>query len=258
MPHIDSLRQRSTRPLLWLMRGLIALLLALPGRAFALDVPPLVAHVNDSAGMLSEAERTQLEQQLTSYEQKSGNQFALLTIPTLAGDALESFSIRVVESWKLGQKGKDNGLLLLIVQKEHKIRIEVGYGLEGTLTDAFSSRVIRNVIVPAMRQGAVDAGVTQAFEALMKQASGEAVRLPDAPGSAEFHSADRDSNPLELLVLLLVFAPFVIIAMIRRRWGGGFSGYSGGGGFSSGGGNDGGGFSGGGGGFGGGGASGEW
>ncbi|MEO6599692.1 MAG: TPM domain-containing protein, partial [Polyangiaceae bacterium] len=136
MSHSDPQRRSSLRPFIWLLRVLTALLLVLPGTAFALDVPPLVAHVNDTAGMLSEGERAQLEAQLTEYEHKTGRQFALLTIPTLDGDALESFSIRVVEAWKLGQKGKDSGLLLLVVQKEHKLRIEVGYGLEGTVTDA--------------------------------------------------------------------------------------------------------------------------
>ena len=267
--------------MLWLQRALVALLLVLPGSAFALDVPTLVAHVNDTAGMLTEAERAQLEQQLTDYEHKTGRQFALLTIPTLDGDALESFSIRVVEAWKLGQKGKDSGLLLLIVKQEHKIRIEVGYGLEGTITDAFSARVIRNVLVPAMRAGQVEAGLGQAFDLLMKQAAGEDVAAPE--GAAD-PSHGRSSSPFGLLVILLIAAPILIpilIALSRGGggggrggfgggglgggrfggggWGGGFGGggWGGGGGFGGGGGG-GGGFSGGGGGFGGGGSSGQW
>ncbi|MET0792059.1 MAG: TPM domain-containing protein [Polyangiaceae bacterium] len=284
MSRSDSLRRRSLRPLLWLLQALAALLFVLPSVAFALEVPPLVAHVNDTAGMLSEAERAQLEQQLSAYEQKTGRQFALLTIPTLDGDALESFSIRVVEAWKLGQKGKDSGLLLLIVQKEHKLRIEVGYGLEGSITDAFSSRLIRNVLVPAMRAGRVEAGLEQAFDLLMKQAAGEDVA--GAEGVAP-QSGGRSSSPFGLLVLLLIAAPILIpilIAMGRggggggggrgggglggggggyRRGGfyGGFGGFGGGGGFGGfggGGGGGGGGFSGGGGGFGGGGSSGQW
>ncbi len=281
MSRSPSLRRRSPRPLIWLLRAVAVLLLVLPGRAFALDVPPLVAHVNDTAGMLSEAERTQLEQQLTDYEHKTGRQFALLTIPTLDGDALESFSIRVVEAWKLGQKGKDSGLLLLVVQKEHKLRIEVGYGLEGTVTDAFSSRVVRNVLVPAMRAGNVAAGLQQAFDLLMKQAAGEDVAAPEGAAPS---SGGRSSSPFGLLVILLFAAPVLIpilIALIRgggggggfgggggvgrgyRRggfYGGGFGGFGGGGfgGGGFGGGGGGGGFSGGGGGFGGGGSSGQW
>ena len=277
MNRAHSARRFSSRPLLWLLRALALLLLVLPGTAFALDVPPLVAHVNDTAGMLTEGERTQLEQQLTDYEHKTGRQFALLTIPTLDGDALESFSIRVVEAWKLGEKGKDSGLLLLLVKQEHKIRIEVGYGLEGTITDAFSSRVIRNVLVPAMRAGQVEAGLEQAFDLLMKQAAGEDVAPPE--GAADT-SQERSSSPFGLLVILLIAAPILIpilIALGRGRgggpggWGGGggfgggglggggFGGGSGGGGGDfGGGGGDGGGFSGGGGGFGGGGSSGQW
>jgi uncharacterized protein len=262
-------------------------LLVLPGSAFALDVPPLVAHVNDTAGMLNEGERSQLEQQLADYEHKTGRQFALLTIPTLDGDALESFSVRVVEAWKLGQKGKDSGLLLLVVQKEHQLRIEVGYGLEGTVTDAFSSRVIRNLLVPAMRAGNVAGGLEQAFDLLMKQAAGEDVAAPEAAAPA---SGGRSSSPFGLLVILLIAAPVLIPILIAigrggggpgggggfggggvgrgfRRGGfggggfggGGFGGGGfGGGGFGGGGGSDGGGFSGGGGGFGGGGSSGQW
>ena len=286
MSRSDSLRRCSPRPLIWLLRAVAALLLVLPGSAFALDVPPLVAHVNDTAGMLSEPERAQLEQQLSDYEHKTGRQFALLTIPTLDGDALESFSIRVVEAWKLGQKGKDSGLLLLVVQKEHQLRIEVGYGLEGTVTDAFSSRVIRNVLVPAMRGGQVAAGLQQAFDLLMKQAAGEDVAAPEA--ATPTSGGGRSSSPFGLLVILLIAAPILIpilIAMGRgggggggggfggggvgrgyRRggfygggWGGGFGGGGfGGGGFGGGGGGGGGFGGGGGGGFGGGGSSGQW
>jgi len=279
----DSKSPHRTAPaaLLWLLRAAFALLLVvLPSVASALDVPPLVAHVNDNAGMLTEGERAQLEQQLTAYERKTGRQFALLSIESLEGDALESFSIRVVEAWKLGQKGKDSGLLLLVVKKEHKLRIEVGYGLEGQVTDAFSSRVIRNVLVPAMRAGKTEAGLEQAFDLLMQKAAGEDPPTPE--GAAQPISGDgRSSSPLGWLVLLLIAAPIVIpvlVAMSRGgggRGGGGFGGGGfggglggggyrgggwgggfGGGGFGGGGG--GGGFSGGGGGFGGGGSSGSW
>lgn len=124
------------RLLLWLFSALLALLVQWPAVAQARDVPTLAAHVNDTAGMLSPDERAQLEAQLVAYEHKTGRQFALLTIDSLNGDALEDFSIRVVEAWKLGQKGKDSGLLLLVVKDDHKLRVEVGYGLEGTVTDS--------------------------------------------------------------------------------------------------------------------------
>ena len=160
-------RRPGFAPIFWLLWAAAFVWLLLPARASALEVPALKAHVNDNAAMLSESERAALEQKLTDYEQKTGRQFALLTVDSLEGDALESFSIRVVEAWKLGQKGKDSGLLLLAVKNDHKLRIEVGYGLEGSVTDAFSSRVVRNVLVPSLRAGNVFAGFDGAFTILM-------------------------------------------------------------------------------------------
>src|SRR6185436_3359338 len=110
----------------------------------------------DIAEMLSPTAEQQLEQKLSAYENNSQHQFALLTIDSLEGDALEDFSIRTVEAWKLGKKGKDDGLLLLVVERDRKLRIEVGYGLEGDITDAVSARVIRNVLGPALRAGTAE------------------------------------------------------------------------------------------------------
>jgi len=212
-------------------------------------VPPLTAHVNDTANLLSPSARAALEQKLSDYEQKNGRQFALLTIDSLEGDALESFSIRVVEAWKLGKKGKDDGLLLLVANKEHKLRIEVGYGLEGSITDAFSARVIRSVLVPAMRAGNAEGGINQAFALLMQKAAGEDVAAPE--GVAE--PRRRSSSPFGWLVLLFFISPILIpLVLARMRGGGGRGGPWGGGGGWGGGGFGGGGF--GGGGFGGGGS----
>jgi uncharacterized protein len=256
------------RALVWAFGLLLALVVQLPQTALARDVPPLQAHVNDTAGMLTPDERTQLEQKLAAYEQRTGRQFALLTIDSLDGDDLEGFSIRVVEAWKLGQKGKDSGLMLLVVKNDHKLRIEVGYGLEGTVTDAFTSRVIRNLLAPALRAGNVAAGLDQAFGALMAQAAGE-----DPPAGV---NALKDSDPapesgsshiVGWIVLLLVLSPILIPLLLfggragrggRGGWGGGGFGGGGFGGGGFGGGGGGGGFSGGGGGFGGGGSSGSW
>ena len=252
------------------LRGVLvlaSLLLSLlsSGAAFALEVPPLRGHVNDNADMLSSSAEQQLEQVLANYEAKTQQQFALLTINTLDGDALEDFSIRVVERWKLGQKGKDDGLLLLIVKDDRKLRIETGYGLEGEITDAFSARVIRNVIAPALRAGQAEQGIQQAFGALMQKASGQAV---DSKQLAPAPAKRRGPSLFGVIALLFVLAPFLLPLLLgsrrSRRGGiimgglggfGGFGGYSSGGGFGGGGG---GGFSGGGGSFGGGGSSGSW
>jgi uncharacterized protein len=270
----------ASRVLARLAQLLLVLLLWVPGTAFALDVPPLRAHVNDNADMLSPSAEAALEQKLTAYEQRSQQQFALLTIDTLDGDALEDFSIRVVEAWKLGRKGKDDGLLLLVVKNDRKLRFEVGYGLEGDITDAFTARVTRNVLTPALRAGKAEQGIDQAFDVLMKKASGEAV--PDVAVAPPKRPRREGPSPFGLVVLALFLLPFLLPLIFSRGRGrrggfmigglGGFGGYGGGWGGSGGGswggggggwgggggGGGGGGWSGGGGGFGGGGSSGSW
>jgi uncharacterized protein len=255
----------ASRVLAWLARLLCALVLCTPAVAFARDVPPLQGHVNDTADLLSPAAEQQLEQKLSSYEQRTQHQFALLTIASLDGDSLEDFSIRVVEQWKLGQKGKDDGLLLLVVPGERKLRIEVGYGLEGDITDAFSSQVIRKVLTPAMRAGNAEEGIVRAFDVLMPKAAGEAV-----PAGAVSSGGRKESkgSPFVLLGLLFFALPFLLPLLFLRGRSrgrgfmigglGGFGGYGGGFGGSGGGGGGGGWGGGGGGGFGGGGSSGSW
>lgn len=228
--------------------------------AAALPAPPLRnRRVNDNAGLLSPEASAKLEALLKSHEASSGQQFALLTVPSLEGDPIENFSLRVVEKWQLGKKGKDDGLLLVIAPKDRAMRIEVGYGLEGEITDALSSQIIREVLGPAFRQQNFAGGITQAFTLLIQAGGGEAVQVPTAAPSARRaprRSSGETDWPGILFSLLFIFFYF-----LRRLFGGGtgrggfysssgFSGYSGGG--SSGG------FSGGGGSFGGGGASGGW
>jgi uncharacterized protein len=229
--------------------------------ANALDVPPLTGHVNDYAKLLPIDRVRALEARLAEYERESGHQFALLTLASLEGEAIEDYSIHVAERWKLGNKGKDDGLVLLIVPSEHKMRIEVGYGLEGEIPDAVGARVIREVLAPAFRRDDYAGGIEAAFAVLMH------VGKPDGT-----HARRTPWAALPALLPLLLFFGITLLPMLlgggyRRRggywggWGGGFGGGFGGGyggGFGGGGGGGGGGFSGGGGGFGGGGASGGW
>jgi uncharacterized protein len=251
--------------------GLVVLLgLVLPVRsAFALEVPALRARVNDYANLLPADAEKRLEDRLSAFEQKTGNQFAVLTIESLEGDPLEDFSIRVVESWKLGEKKQDNGLLLLVVKRDRKVRVETGYGLEGSITDAVSSRVIRNVIAPAFRGGDYAGGIGQAMESLKTVASGGKLDLPEAAARPAQRQRKRGFDPgILLFVIFLIPLLLPLFSRGRRfgRGGGGFyGGYYGGGfgggsfGGGGGGGFGGGGFGGGGGGsFGGGGASGNW
>ncbi len=251
----------SLRGLLGVLRSVVGLgfgliLLLVAARARALEVPALRGRVNDYANVLPESARQSLEARLAAHEAKTGHQFAVLTLPSLEGDALEDFSIRAVEKWKLGHAKVDDGLLLLVVQREHKVRIEVGYGLEGHITDALSSRIIRNTIVPEFRRGDYAAGITQGMNALLG-ADGDAE--PGAPAPQSPPPSPGVPWPL------VMFLPILGLFWWLRRggygtrgpggygggyWGGGYGGGSWGGG--------GGGFSGGGGGFGGGGASGSW
>ncbi len=141
--------------------------------AVGLEIPVLSARVNDYAAMLSQATVQQLESMLTTLEQEESTQIAVLTITSLDGANLEEFSMKVVESWKIGQKGLDNGALLLIAKDDRKIRIEVGYGLEGSLTDLTAGRIIANIITPQFRNGNFNQGVIAGVNAMISAVHGE-------------------------------------------------------------------------------------
>ena len=140
--------------------------------AFALAVPPLTGRVVDLAHVLPSSTVESLTAQLAAHETQSSNQVAVLIVPSLEGESLEEFSHLVATTWKLGQKGTDNGVLLLVAMKERKVRIEVGYGLEGVLTDARSAHIIRNEIVPRFRAGDMAGGVTGGIDAIIKTIEG--------------------------------------------------------------------------------------
>jgi uncharacterized protein len=168
---------------------------ALPG--LALEVPPLKGRVNDYAAMLAPATVDQLDRSLAAFEQEQSTQIVVLTVASLAGDSLEDFSLRVAESWKIGRKGLDNGALLLIARDDRKIRIEVGYGLEGRLTDLAAGRIIRDVITPQFRNGSFDQGVINGVTVMMAAVKGEF--------SAEQIAAHRGDNQVDFESLLVPF-----------------------------------------------------
>jgi uncharacterized protein len=248
---------------------LCALLFALP--SWALSPPKLAGRVNDQAALLSSSEAQSLEKKLEAHEKATGQQFALLTVKSLEGDVIEDFAVRVFESWKLGKKGKDDGLLLLVALDDRKMKIEVGYGLEGVITDAVASRVIRGTLTPAFKSKDYGAGIERAFDALMARSGGDASAAPQP--AQETRPAPRFGQWFGFIVLFLLI-PFLHFMNRNTRFGqrrgpfgggfyaggmGGFgSGYRSGGGFGGGGFGGGGGFSGGGGSSGGGGASGGW
>ena len=251
---------------------LLALTVALAAPALALDVPPAPTRwMTDAAGILSPTEQDLLNRKLSDFEQETGAQFIIYTFPSLENESLEDFTIRAVERWKVGQKKYDNGLVLFIFVQEKKARIETGYGLEGTVTDALASRVIRESLAPPFQQGQYDRGLNAAADALMTAIRKGEQAVPPLErrqtGGQGQQGEDIGIFPV-LLILFIVF--FFIVPMLSRRRsgcggcmfpfifpGGGITFGGGGGGFS-GGGFGGGGFSGGGGGFGGGGASGGW
>jgi uncharacterized protein len=237
---------------------LLALLQLLPFRELcALPVPALTARVNDYASMLSPRARADIEAKLKQFEQEESTQIVILTISSLQGDPMEDFSIKVAESWKIGRKGTDNGALLIVSRDDHKVRIEVGYGLEGRLTDLLAGRIIHDEIAPSFKAGRFDEGMTKGVTAMMDAVRGEYKGKP-----ATEKNNDAPSIPM-LILIFIIFFIYWIMQVRRGHRGGGFMGPGGTGGWymgggSGGGGFDSGGFSGGGGGFGGGGASGDW
>ena len=230
------------------------------GRASALDVPPLQGRINDQAGLLSGAERAQLDQRLEAYERKTAHQIALLTVQTLGGDPIEDFTIRVAEEWKLGTKGRDDGVLLFIAAADRKARIEVGYGLEGDLPDAVAARIVREIMVPAFGRGDYPGGISGAVGAIIGATGGDGTPLPPATAQRERRSPGLSPYSLLALLAMLFFFGGGLGGGRRSRGLGALPMFFGGGGFGGGssGRGGGGGFRGGGGGFGGGGASGSW
>ncbi len=139
----------------------------------ALDVPQLKGYVNDYANMMSPAARSKMEADLRAFERSDSTQIVILTIPSLEGEPLEDFSIRVSEAWKIGQKGKDNGIIFLVANKEHRIRVEVGRGLEGKLTDLMAGRIIDLVVKPRFKRGDFDGGFIAGVHSLIDATRGE-------------------------------------------------------------------------------------
>ena len=164
------------RSLGWLF--IVALLLCLSEDAQSLTVPTPEGYVNDHANLLSGSEKARLESLLRRFEAETTDQVVLLIIPSLEGDSLEDFSMRVAESWKVGQKGKDNGVIFLVAVDDRKARIEVGYGLEGALTDAQSGRILRSLVFPAFRQGDYYGGIHAGLVGILSQIQGEFTAQP--------------------------------------------------------------------------------
>jgi len=197
--------------------GRAALLVALSLAAAAVpavDVPYLSGRVVDEAEILSPGARERLAATSKAHEDRTTNQVVVLTVPSIGGESIEEYANRVFDTWKLGQQGKDNGVLVLVVPNDRKMRIEVGYGLEGVLPDATANRIIDEDIVPRFRDGDYYGGIDAGLDRMMRVIEGEPLPEPARSGSAS-GVADGLGN---LLPVLLVFA-LVGGSILRRLFG---------------------------------------
>lgn len=228
----------------------------------------VVNYVTDKSGTLSSDEISLLAEKLSNFEKETSNQVVVYIIPSLEGESLEEKSYEIASENKIGQKGKDNGVLLFIAMNDHKLRIEVGYGLEGALPDALADQIIRKEITPYFKQNKYYEGINAGVDAIIKSTKGEyTADKNEKKQSGQEFNIGVCGLPIFIFIIFIFFGFFFVFSIIRRIFGwrgsGGHSGWWSGGGWSSGGsswsgGSSFGGFSGGGGSFGGGGASGSW
>jgi uncharacterized protein len=187
--------------------SLLALLLCWACAALALAlvaVPPLTGRVVDQTGTLSAADIASLTQTLQDLETRKGSQIAVLIVPTTDGEAIEQFSLRVAEAWKIGRKKVDDGALLVIAKNDRRLRIEVGYGLEGALTDATTKRIIDEDITPKFKAGDFGGGVAAGVDRMVRIVNGEKLPEPEPPHWQDSQSFDPSA----------LFNPFLIIPAI--------------------------------------------
>ena len=264
------------------MTVFLFLLIAAP--AAAQTFPPLTGRVVDNANLLDAGQEAALSAKLASVEQRTGRQFVVATLPSLEGRTIEDYGYRLGRAWGIGSEAKDDGVILLVAPNEKKVRIETGYGARVFLTDAVSSVIIRNSILPAFKAGEYAGGISAGADqiiTMLELPPAEAARRAKEIGAAEARrGSERGVNPFPVMLMVIFF--FIIVSSIARRAGGrrykgrrrggidpmvilwgldaiSRSGRGGGGGWGGGGfGGGGGGFGGGGGSFGGGGASGGW
>lgn len=225
--------------------------------------PPLTGRVVDAADILPQTVRDDLDAKLKALQDKTTTQLVVVTLPSLGGREIEDYGYRLGRAWGIGQKGSNNGALLVVAPNERKVRVEVGYGLEGTLTDAVSRLIIENAILPRFKAGDFAGGIERGTDDLVQVLSGDAEAFKARAAEQQRGEADGDDWVTFLVIAVILFVFFVQFmrgSSSPNRRGGSAPPifFPGGGGRSGGFGGGGGGFSGGGGSFGGGGASGSW
>src|SRR5215813_716023 len=204
----------------------LALLLGWIFPALALvAVPQLTGRVVDQTGTLSSGDIAQLTQKLADLQTRKGSQIAVLIVPTTDGEPIEQFSLRVAEAWKIGRKKVDDGALLVIAKNDRRLRIEVGYGLEGVLTDVTAKRIIDEVITPKFRSGDFASGISDGINKMIGLINGEKLPEPEPPhweGQGMFGHLDA-LNPF------LIFLVFVVSSALRAAFGRGLGALASGG-----------------------------
>ena len=195
---------------------LLAMLLFVPAQLPALDAPPMTGRVNDLAQVMTPGFRQQLEQRLAAFERESSNQVAVLTVPSLQGDDIAPFAIRTAELWKIGQKGKDNGVLLVIAREERKVRIEVGMGLQGVLPDITTGRIIRDTMRPYLKAGNYEQGIAVGVDSIIAATKGEF----KGDGSSGRKQPAVRSHPPFLTMLLGAIVAAAVFGLFSRYLGG--------------------------------------
>lgn len=197
-------------------RALLAVCLLLVGGLAHADVAiPPVARVTDLTDTLSAQQQQALSQKLAAFEQEKGSQVAVLMVPTTQPETIEQYGIRVAEQWKLGRKGVDDGLILLVAKNDHKVRIEVGYGLEGAVPDAIANRIIDEIILPRFKQGDFYGGINAGVDAILKVVQGEPLPKP----KAQPHRSSAGNN-LMSIAFPIFFVLIFLGNQLRRLFGG--------------------------------------
>jgi uncharacterized protein len=202
MRHVPLLRLFATVMLLW--AGAVS-------AQQPIAVPSLTGRVIDSTGTLTATERSALEQRLAALEARKGSQIVVLVVPTVRPESIEQFAMRVVESWKLGRKDADDGLLLLVAKDDREVRIEVGYGLEGAIPDATANRVIDEFMVPRFREADYAGGIGAGVDRLIGLVDGEPLPPPQIKTAAPVY--------IESLLPMIFIFSLAIGGMLRRRLG---------------------------------------
>jgi uncharacterized protein len=193
---------------------ILALLLCWAFAASAqVAVPPLIGRVVDQTGTLSSGDIALLQQTIRSFEQSKGSQIAVLIVPTTQPETIEQYSLRVAETWKIGRKKIDDGVLLVVAKDDRKLRIEVGYGLEGAMTDATSKRIIDEIITPRFRSGDFAGGISAGVDRIIRIIEGEKLPPPPPP---RFNSTSLDDIPIPFILVGLFMVGAVLRAILGR------------------------------------------